>query len=157
MCLVWFWHKRARVHFVVFFAMDYRRGRQDVHRECTARWHDIAGFHQILKIPMVFLWFQQERPGRNFAIFCEKSIGFLMFLCWNACKHNVFGMILTWTRACALCGIFCKGLSPWTTGRPCWEEKTRKMLILYCFLQVRMGGPGWAGYLPAWGGSRSIF
>ena len=22
------WHERARVHFVVFFAMDYRRGRQ---------------------------------------------------------------------------------------------------------------------------------
>ena len=95
LCLVGFWHERARVHFVVFFAIDYRRGRQDVHRECAARWHDIAGFHQNLKIPMVFLWFQQERPGRNFAKFLCKSIWFLMLLRWNACKHIVFGMILT--------------------------------------------------------------
>ena len=27
------WHERARVHFVVFFARDYRRGRLDVHVE----------------------------------------------------------------------------------------------------------------------------
>ena len=27
------WHERARVHFVVFFARGYRRGRQDVHVE----------------------------------------------------------------------------------------------------------------------------
>ena len=157
MCFVSFWHERARVHFVVFFAQDSRPGCMTEHRDCTARWHEIAGFKRILKIPMVFLWFPQERPGRKFAKLLCKSIGFLRFLCWNACKHIVFGRILTWTRACALCGIFCNGLSPWTTGRPCWEENTRKILILYCFLQVRMGPPGWAGYLPAWGGSRSIF
>ena len=81
MCLVWFWHERARVHFVVFFAQDARPGCMTEHRECTARWHEIGGFNRILKIPMVFLWFQQDSPGRKFVEFLwKKALGFYVFM-----------------------------------------------------------------------------
>ena len=61
-----------------------------------------------------FLWFSYDfsksARGRNLQNFWWKTIGFLRFLCWNACKHWVFGRILTWKRAWWLYGIFCKGL-----------------------------------------------
>ena len=113
------------------------------YRECTARWHEIVGFQNYWDscgFPLI----SARARGQEICNFFNDKHWFLRLLCWNPCKHNVFGRISAWARACPLCRIFCKGLLKFVVLR-------QEMVRAWYFLTGMRGGR----YRLAWHGMNS--